>query len=91
MLSKNTKNTVFVSAIESHGSYTPVSESAVNSKSSVKELKVVLDTDKYTAIQITNINGNTKLFITSNYSSESKHNVKINGNNYQWTGNYYFK
>ena len=37
---KNTKNTLFVSTIEAHGNYSPVSESAVNSKSSIKELKV---------------------------------------------------
>jgi hypothetical protein len=90
---KNTKNTVFVSVIEAHGSYSPVSESAVNSKSNIKELKVVLDTEAYTAIQIINIKGNSNLFITANTnaSNEAQHNIKINDNNYQWTGSYYFK
>ncbi|MEP5338420.1 MAG: alginate lyase family protein [Algibacter sp.] len=88
---ENAKNALFVSTIESHGSYSPVTESAINSNSSIKELKVVLDTDAYTAIQITNVNGNTKLFITANISAESKHTLKINDNNYQWTGGYYFK
>ena len=88
---KKAKNTLFVSTIEAHGGYSPVTESAVNSNSSIKELKVVLDTDAYTAIQITNINGNTKLFITANTSAESKHTLKINNNNYEWTGSYYFK
>ena len=88
---ENTKSTLFVSTIEAHGGYSPVTESAVNSNSSIKELKVVLDTDAYTAIQITNINGNTKLFITANTSAESKHTLKINDNNYLWTGSYYFK
>ena len=90
---KNTKNTLFVSAIEAHGSYSPVSESAVNSNSSIKELKVVLDTEDYTAIQITNIKGNVKLFITANTdaSKEAKHNVKIYDRNYEWSGSYYFE
>ncbi|MEP1490240.1 MAG: alginate lyase family protein [Algibacter sp.] len=88
---ENAKNALFVSTIESHGSYSPVTESAINSNSSIKELKVVLDTDAYTAIQITNVNGNTKLFITANTLAESKHTLKINDNNYQWTGGYYFK
>ena len=89
---KNAKNTLFVSAIEAHGSYSPVTESAVNSNSSIKELKVVLDTEAYTAIQITNIKGNTKLFITANTdaSKEAKHNLKINDKNYGWSGSYYF-
>lgn len=88
---KNTKNTVFVSVIEAHGSYSAVTESAKNSNSSIKDLKVVLDTEAYTAIQITNINGNTKLFITANTSKEAKHNLKINNKNYEWSGSYYFK
>ena len=90
---KNAKNTLFVSAIEAHGSYSPVTESAVNSNSSIKDLKVILDTEAYTAIQITNIKGNTKLFITANTdaSKEAKHNLIINDKNYEWSGSYYFK
>ncbi len=90
---KNAKNTIFVSAIEAHGNYSPVTESAVNSNSNIAALKVVLDTEAYTAIQITNVKGNTKLFITANTdaSKEAKHNVKIDDKNYEWSGSYYFK
>lgn len=90
---KNTKNTIFVSTIEAHGSYSPVTESAVNSNSSIKELKVVLDSDAYTAIKITNVNGTTKLFITANKTpfKQGKHTLIISGIEYQWTGAYYFK
>ncbi len=87
----NSQNTLFVSTIESHGSYSPVTESAVNSKSSIVELKVVLDTDMYTAIEITLANNKKTLFITANLLSSQKHSVKINGKDYLWTGNYYFK
>ncbi|QXP53402.1 alginate lyase family protein [Cellulophaga sp. HaHa_2_1] len=90
---KNTKNTLFVSAIEAHGSYSPVTESAVNSNSAITALKVVLDSEGYTAIQITDINGNTKLFITANTNAakEARHNLKINNKDYEWSGPYYFK
>mgnify|MGYP003634300487 CR=1 FL=1 len=90
---KNTKKTLFVSVIEAHGSYSPVIESAVNSNSSIKELKVVLDTEDYTAIQIVNIKENSKLFITANNntSKEVKHNIKINDKNYEWSGSYFFE
>jgi hypothetical protein len=89
---KNTTNTLFVSVIESHGSYSPVSESAVNSNSNIKTLKVELDSEDYTAISITNVNGNTKLFITANTdtSKEANHNIKIKDKNYEWSGSYYF-
>ncbi|MDC0177740.1 heparinase II/III family protein [Polaribacter sp.] len=90
---KNTKNTIFVSVIEAHGSYSPVSESAANSKSITKELKVVYNDETYTAIKITHINGNSKLFITSNTntSKETSHKLVINSKNYEWSGSYYFK
>ncbi|WP_407556333.1 alginate lyase family protein [Winogradskyella sp. 4-2091] len=89
---KKSKNRTFVSVIESHGSYSAVSESALNSKSNIKDIKTVLDSDAYTAISITTINGKTKLFITSNTntSKEVKHNVKIDDKNYEWSGSYYF-
>jgi len=87
---KDTKNTIFVSTIEAHGSYSPVTESAVNSNSSIKELKVVYDTEEYTAIAITNLNDNTKLFITvnANASKDAKHTLTINEKVFEWTGPY---
>ncbi len=90
---KNTKNTLFVSTIEAHGSYSPVTESAINSKSNIKELKVILDSVNYTAISITTLKGNTKLFITANTdaSKEAKHTLKINNKTYTWVGSYYYK
>ncbi|WP_452226542.1 alginate lyase family protein [Lacinutrix cladophorae] len=90
---KNTKNTTFVSTIETHGSYSPISESALNSNSTIAALQVILDTTDYTAIAITTINNNTKIFITANTntSKETKHSIKINNKNYEWSGSYYFK
>ncbi|QIE58088.1 alginate lyase family protein [Rasiella rasia] len=89
----NTKNTVFVSAIESHGGYSPVSEFAVNSNSSISEVNVVLDTAAYTGIRITDVNGTSRLFILANNttSKDKSHSVTINNNEHQWTGAYYFK
>ena len=90
---KNAKNRTFVSVIESHGSYSAVSESAVNSKSSIKSIKTLLDSEDYTAIEITNTKGNVKVFVTVNInaSENTKHSITINGKNYEWTGSYYFK
>ena len=90
---KNSKNRTFVSVIEAHGSYSPVSESAVNSNSSIKEIRTVLDTDNYSAIEITGINESVKLFITANKdaSDEAQHNIEIKNKTYKWSGPYYFK
>tara|TARA_R110002012_G_scaffold321944_1_gene552624 strand:+ start:75051 stop:77270 length:2220 start_codon:yes stop_codon:yes gene_type:complete len=89
---KNVENTIFVTTIETHGSYSPVTESAINSNSNITALKIVLENEDYTAISITHTNGNTKLFITSNtnVSKEAQHKLKINNKNYEWIGSYYF-
>ena len=89
---KNSQNTTLISIVESHGSYSPISESAVNSNSSIKEIIVVLDTADYTAITITTINGNTKIFVTANTnaSKEAKHTLKINNKEYTWVGLYHY-
>lgn len=88
----NTQNTLFVSTIEPHGNYSTVSEFAVNASSSIKELKVVLDTEEYTAVLITSLKGNSKLFIVANTNAlkETKHRLKINNKNYAWSGSYYY-
>ncbi|SIQ91363.1 alginate lyase family protein [Maribacter ulvicola] len=90
---KNTENTLFVSTVEAHGSYSPVSESAINSNSSISAIKIILDNTDYTAISITTVKGTNKLFIiaNTNASKEATHTVKINDKNYEWSGSYYFK
>ena len=87
----NSKNTTFVSTVESHGSYSPVTESAINSKSNIKSLEIILDSKDYTAVSITTVNDNKKIFITANTNKETNHKIKINNKDYQWSGNYYFE
>ena len=90
---KNTKNTLFASTIESHGGYSPVSEFAVNTKSTISEIKILLDTEDYIAIRIVDVYDNTKDFIMAinNASENEKHILIIDNREYQWTGAYYFK
>ncbi len=89
---KNSKNTIFATVIEPHGSYSPVSEFAVNSNSNIADLKVVLDDENYTALTIADIKGNTQLFILSNKdaSKSTEHQLKINNKDYRWTGPFYY-
>ncbi|QCW99909.1 alginate lyase family protein [Aggregatimonas sangjinii] len=89
---KDVQHTTFVSVIESHGSYSPVSEFAVNSKSSIAAVKILHDDDRYTAIEIASIDGGKHLFILSNSDAAktSKHKLNINGNDYSWSGPHYF-
>lgn len=89
----DTANTVFVSIVEPHGSYSPVNESSINSRSSIEKLTVVLDTEDYTGASITDVKGDTQLFIVSNNNNSNlaKHTVTIEGNTYSWSGPYYYQ
>ena len=82
------KETLFASIIEPHGSYTPVSESAVNSNSNIAELRVLQDDENYTAVSIKTVKGSTSIFIVSNKNIEAltTHNLDINGQAYSWSG-----
>lgn len=84
----NVADTVFVSIVEPHGSYSPVTELALNSKSSVAEIETVHNDDDYIAVTIEDLSGQTKMFLLSlNDPSESaRHKLKIAGVTYRWTG-----
>jgi hypothetical protein len=86
------KETLFASIVEPHGSYNPVSESATNSNSNIKQLSVLQDNDDYTAVSIKTVKGSSKIFIVSNQDIEATtaHAVTIDGQNYNWSGPYYY-
>ncbi|RXP45220.1 heparinase [Lutibacter sp. HS1-25] len=84
------KNANFVSVLETHGHYSPVSEIATNAFSSIKKLEIAFNTVAYIGIIIENMNKEQKLFIFSlkDASKESKHSININNKDYQWVGPY---
>jgi len=87
---KNGKNTYFISILESHGHYDPVSEIATNAFSSIKNLKITYSDDAYIAINIENENGNKSLFVLAfkDNSKTSKHQIKIEDKTCDWIGPY---
>jgi hypothetical protein len=87
---KKAQNTVFASVIESHGTYDPVSELALNAYSNIKNIEVVYDSQDYTAVQYEQNDGNLKLFIISNQNNdkEAGHKLRINDEEYTWKGSY---
>ena len=89
---KGARDTVFASVIESHGSYSPVSEFADNSNSNIAQLKVIHDDDNYTAVSIKDKDGNTSMLMLSNMdaSASRNHNVTVGGTAYSWTGPYQY-
>lgn len=89
----NSADTTFVSVIETHGSYSPVSEATLNSNSNIANLAIVSDSDSYTAIKVTDVKGNEQLFILANKdaSQSAKHSLTIDKKKYQWKGPYYYQ
>ena len=92
IIRRNAKNTIFASIIESHGSYSPVSEFTVNSSSNISKLKVIYNDVNYTAVCIEDLKEYKKIFIISNNdaSKESKHSLKIEEKVFEWKGPFLF-
>jgi hypothetical protein len=88
---KNTQKATFVSVLETHGSYSPVTESAKNAYSSIESVKIIYEDANYIGIQIKNISGVETLFLfaTENNKSNQKHSLVINSKTYNWVGPYY--
>jgi hypothetical protein len=93
MLRRNDQDTVFVSIIEPHGSYSPVTELSQNSKSNIAKLSMLIDDENYTGVSIMDLDGKQQIFIISNNSPSktAEHSVKINGKKYAWTGPYFYQ
>lgn len=89
---KNGKNAQFVSVIESHGHYSPVSEIATNAFSNIEKLEVEYSDDNYLAISILTINNQKGLVVVSlnDASANQKHTIKIGDKSVEWTGSYHF-
>lgn len=87
-----TGSTAFVTVVESHGSYSPVTERAIDSRSSISDLNIVYDNQSYMAVAIIDRDKKQSLFIvTKNDTSATKqHEIEIEGQAYSWQGAYAF-
>ncbi|MCF7560624.1 heparinase II/III family protein [Sabulilitoribacter multivorans] len=87
---KNVNDALFVSTIESHGTYSPVSELAINAYSNIANLSVIHNSKEYTAVLIETNNDKSKVFIISNENNDkdAAHKLAINDKEYTWKGPY---
>ena len=88
---KDTQNTTFLTAIETHGSYSYVTESAKNAYSNIDKLEIVYQDAIYIGVKITDKKGVETLFIfnSKNNDASQKNEITINNKVYNWTGTYY--
>lgn len=90
---KNTDKATYINVIETHGSYSPVTEVAINASSSVTAVEKVYEDESYIGVSIKNKNGTSFLFVfaTANNSVSEKHTLEIKGTTYSWVGAYFSK
>lgn len=90
MLRRENSDTIFVSVVEPHGGYNPVTERSVNANSHIKAINVLMNTQEYTAVEILTHGEKSMTFILANAqnSQQAKHKLKLDGLSYQWTGPY---
>ena len=90
---KKSKNALFVTVIESHGSYSPVSELAVDAYSHILNISVIYDTEAYTAIEIKDDLDKIYTFIIANNdnSKTKSHILEVNNKVFNWNGPYLLK
>lgn len=86
----NVASTVFATILEPHGDYSPVSELAVNAKSSIAAIRIVLDEEDYTVVSVQDIGGQQSLFALANAdaSAAATHRLNVAGQPLHWTGPY---
>ena len=83
-------STTFVSAVESHGSYSPVSELTLNARSGIAQLKLAHDSRDYSAVAVEATSGAwTMLLVAADPSASKRHRLRIDGRTYRWRGPYH--
>ena len=89
---KNLDDATFISALEGHGSYDPVTEIAYKAFSQIKNIEKIYDQSDYTGVKIKFKNGNESFLIISNLdATEDKvHTLKLHSESIIWKGPYYY-
>ena len=66
----------------------PVSELALNAKSSIASLRVIHDDEDYTVIAIDDVHGRKHMFALANRQPDStvKHTLEVAGKDLRWMG-----
>lgn len=87
----NQPEAIFASVIESHGTYNPVSEIPLRPFSGIKKISVLFNLEKYTVIQLENVNTVWQVLLANqNASKFATHKMEINGEDHSWEGPFKF-
>jgi hypothetical protein len=84
----NQKNAVYVSVIEPHGQYDPVSEIASDAFSKISNVSLLHDDQQYTAVRFDHSGGKRWILLMSNEDNteDANHQVSISNEIFKWQG-----
>jgi len=90
---QETKNPVFLSVIESHGVYSPVSEIPTNPYSNIEEVKMIFHSEDYSVFSIKALDGKLWEFMLAHKNKDENmlHGIKAGGKIYSWLGPFELK
>ena len=84
---KSAADSLFVSVVEPHGSYSPVTELAIDAVGRINALGVALHTEQHVVIRITTKEDQQAVFFLSRVSdAEKAHQVEVADELVSWTG-----
>ncbi len=88
ILRRKASNTTFASVLESHGSYSPVTEKAINAYNDFEKVEVLSDKQDYIVIKITSKAKKSWILALSNlnFQKNAKHSVEVEGKKTEWIG-----
>ncbi|MEM7610430.1 MAG: heparinase II/III family protein [Pseudomonadota bacterium] len=89
---QDAQDTLFVTTIEPHGSYSPVSELAIDARSNIARLQVLQDSKDYTVVAVHFTHGPPGVFALSNSNSSktAQHQLRIDDKALSWIGPFAF-
>ncbi len=90
---KNRKHATFVSVIEPHGGYNPVTELSDQPFTSLDKVSLLYDDMNYTVIRFSNVSNNSWTLCLSNKdaSTETEHVLEVAGEVHSWQGPFILK
>ena len=85
-------STAFATVIEPHGSYSPVTELALESRSEIAAIEIAHNDPDYTVVAIVDLEGVRSLFAMANRdaSSDVQHSIDVAGQSLAWRGPFHF-
>jgi len=88
---KDQKKAVFITIIEPHGTYSPVNEVPLKPYGQLDKVKLIHQSDQYTAVEFNTSKGKrwTFIIVNNNNHLKTRHHLKTQNKTFRWQGLYH--